>query len=119
MQLAVDEDLALGDVAREIGDRVRDVVVGHGQDGDLRDRAIATLHAARALVDGGQVGVHVTGVASSAGHLFSRGGDFAEGVAVGGQVGQDDEDVLLELVGVVFRGREGEARRDDALDAVS
>ena len=45
VQLAVDVHLALCDVAREVGDGVRDVVVGHGQDGQLRDGALAPLDA--------------------------------------------------------------------------
>jgi hypothetical protein len=37
VHLAVDEYLALGDVAGEIRDRVGDVVVWHGQDRQLSD----------------------------------------------------------------------------------
>lgn len=95
MQLPVDEDLPLGDVAGEIGDRVRDVVVGHAENGDLCDGAVAALDTACTLVDGTQVGVHITGVATPAGHFFAGCGDFAEGVAVGSQIGEDDEDVLF------------------------
>lgn len=70
VELAVDEDLAFGDVASEIGDGVGNVcgvlggleggergrgrtVVGHGQDGDLGDGAVAALDTAGTLVDGG------------------------------------------------------------------
>mgnify|MGYP001221060330 CR=1 FL=1 len=74
MQLPVDVDLALGNVARQVGDGVRDVVVGHGEDGELRDRARAPLDAAGALVDGRQVRVHIAGVAAAAGHLLACGG---------------------------------------------
>lgn len=38
--------LALRDVAGEVGDGVRDVVVRHRQDGQLCDGALATLNAA-------------------------------------------------------------------------
>lgn len=92
-------------------------VVGHGQDGNLRDAAVAALHAARPLVDRRQVRVHVPRVAAAAGDFFARGGDFAEGVAIGCQVCQDDEDVLFQLVGVVFGRRQREAGGDDAFDA--
>ena len=34
-------------------------VIGHGEDGDLSDGSAPALHAARPLVDGGQVSVHV------------------------------------------------------------
>lgn len=36
-----------------------DVVVGHGQDGQLSDAAFAPLNPAGPLVDGGKVCVHV------------------------------------------------------------
>ena len=72
LQLAVDVDLPLRDVPREIGDGMRDVVVRHGEDGELSDGALAALDAPRALVDCGQVSVHVTGVAAATGHLLAR-----------------------------------------------
>lgn len=73
VELAVDEDLAFGDVASEIGDGVGDVcgvlgslggggggergrgrtVVGHSQDRDLGDGAVAAFDTAGTLVDGG------------------------------------------------------------------
>ncbi|KAG6547480.1 hypothetical protein Mapa_010928 [Marchantia paleacea] len=67
LQIAVDVDLPLGDVPRQVGDGVRDVVVGHGQDGDLRDGALAALDSTCALVDGCQIRVHVAWVASAPG----------------------------------------------------
>ena len=73
MKLTVDVDLTLCNVARQVGDGVGNVVVGHGQDGDLGDGAVPSLHPAGPLVDGGQVGVHVAGKAPPAGHLLSGG----------------------------------------------
>ena len=52
---------------------MRDVVVRHRQDRQLRDAAAPALDAARALVDGREVGVHVARVAAPAGHLLARG----------------------------------------------
>ena len=43
----------------EVGDGVGDVVVGHGEDGQLRDAALAPLYAPRALVYRRQIRVHV------------------------------------------------------------
>src|SRR5436305_10696 len=51
VELAVDEDLAFGDVTCQIGNRVCDVVVGHGQDGNLCDGAIAPFDPASSFVD--------------------------------------------------------------------
>eukprot|EP00959_Pyramimonas_sp_CCMP1952_P217323 4545259-Pyramimonas_sp.AAC.1 len=53
----------------EIGDGMGDVVVGHSEDGELRDGALAALDTPGALVDGRQIRVHVPGVAATARHL--------------------------------------------------
>ena len=115
-ELAVEDDLPLGDVAREVGDRVRDVVVGHGQDGDLRDGARGALDPSRPLVERGQIGVEIARVALARGDLAPRGRDLAQGLAVVGHVRKDDEDVHAHLVGQVLGGREGASRRDEPLD---
>ena len=44
--------LPLRDVARQVGDGVRDVIVGHRQDRQLSDRPVAPVHTAGPLVDG-------------------------------------------------------------------
>mmetsp|Transcript_30746 Transcript_30746/g.82329 ORF Transcript_30746/g.82329 Transcript_30746/m.82329 type:complete len:468 (-) Transcript_30746:264-1667(-) len=116
VQGTVHEDLPLCNVPGQVRDGVRDVVVGHGQDGELRDGTGLALHTASALVDGGQVGVHVPGVATTSGHLLARGGHLAEGVGVGGHVGEDDEHVLLARVREVLGRGEGKPGRHDALD---
>src|SRR6266487_4062251 len=51
VQLPVHGDLALGDVAGQVRDRVGPVVVGDRHDRDLRDRTRPAVDAARALVD--------------------------------------------------------------------
>mmetsp|Transcript_38125 Transcript_38125/g.96425 ORF Transcript_38125/g.96425 Transcript_38125/m.96425 type:complete len:371 (-) Transcript_38125:560-1672(-) len=116
VQLAVNVDLALRDVAREIGDGVRDVVVGHGENGQLRDGALAALDTAGALVDGGQIRVHVAGVAAAAGHLLTGGRHLTQRVGVRGHVGQDDQHVVPAVVRQVLGGGERNAGRDDALN---
>ena len=59
VQLSLNVDLALRDVTRQVGDGVRDVVIRHGENGQLRDGALAPLDTAGALVDGRQIRVHV------------------------------------------------------------
>lgn len=51
-------------------------VIGHGEDGDLRDGSAPTLHAACPLVDGGQVCVHISRKASAPRHLLSSSRDL-------------------------------------------
>ena len=96
-EVAGEHDLPLGDVARQVGDRVGDIVVGHGQDRDLGDGPLPAFQPPRPLVDGREVGVHVAGIAPPAGHLFAGGGDLAECLAVVDHVRQDHEHV--EVVG--------------------
>ena len=57
----------------QVRDRVRDVVVGHREDRELRDRAGAALDAPRALVDGREVGVPVLRKKSFLFFWFFRG----------------------------------------------
>ena len=51
VHLAVDENLAFRDVAGQVGDRVRDVVVGHRQNGQLGDGTVFALHSACSFVN--------------------------------------------------------------------
>ena len=53
---------------------------------------------------------------SSHSHLFTRSRDFTESFSIGAHVCEDDEHVLLALVGQVLGGGEGKAGRDDTLD---
>jgi hypothetical protein len=94
-------------------------VVRHSQNGNLGDGTVATLYTTSSLVDGGQIRIHVSGVSTTTRHFLSGSRNLTKGIAIRGQVGQNDEDVLLELVGVVLGGGEGETGRDDTLDAVS
>ena len=48
-----------------------------------------------------------------------RKANLSKSVGVGGHVGQDDEDVLLELVRVVLGGGESKSRSNDTFDTVS
>eukprot|EP00952_Eustigmatos_sp_NYUAD-ZCMA_P000987 4263-Eustigmatos_ZCMA.PRE.1 len=52
--------LSLRDVPGKVGNGVSDVVVGHGQDGKLRDRPILAHDTTRTLVDRGKIRIHVT-----------------------------------------------------------
>ena len=49
VQLPVDVDLPLSDVASEVGNGVSDVVVGHSQNGDLCDGPVPPLHTSGSL----------------------------------------------------------------------
>ena len=57
VHLAVQHDLPLGDIPGQVGDGMGNVVVGHGQNGNLRHAARPSGHDARSLVNGCQVAV--------------------------------------------------------------
>ncbi|GIX65223.1 uncharacterized protein BcabD6B2_46580 [Babesia caballi] len=116
VQRPVDEYLALSDVTGEIGNRVRDVVVGHGQDGELGDAPVAALDPASALIETRQVSVHVPGVPTPAGHLLPGRRHLTQGVGIGRHVGQNDKDVHLPVESQVLGRGVGEPRRHDALN---
>jgi hypothetical protein len=92
-------------------------IVRHGENRHLGDGAVATLNTTGTLVHGGQISVHVTRVTTTTRNLFTGSRDFTKSVTVGRQVGKNDEDVLLELVGVVLGSRKSETRSDNTFDA--
>ena len=116
MQLLVEHELALGDVAGQVGNRVGDVAGRHRQDGKLRQRARASADATRPLVERCEVAVEVAGIPSAARHLASSRGHLAHRLAVARDVGDDDENVAAEIEGEVLGDRQGDPRRRDALD---
>lgn len=61
-------------------------IIGHGEDGDLSDGSAPAFHAARPLVDGGQVCIHISREASAPWHLFPSSRDLSEGNRVGERV---------------------------------
>lgn len=97
---------------------VKRTIVRHGQNRHLSDGAIAALDTTGTLVHGGQISVHVTGVTTATGNLFTGSRDLTKSITVGRQISQNDENVLLELVGVVLGGGKSKTRGDDTFDAV-
>jgi hypothetical protein len=94
-------------------------IVRHGENGHLGDGAVTALNTTGTLVHGGQISVHVTGVTTATRDLFTGSRDLTKSIAVGRQVSKNDENVLLELVGVVLCGCKSETRGDDTFDAAT
>ena len=116
VHVSVNVDLTLSDVSSKIWDGVSDVVVRHCQDGDLGDGTELALDSTGSLVDGRQIGVHVTGVSSSSWHLLSGGGDLSQGVGVRGHIGENGQHVHLLLVSEMLGGGQSQSGGDDTLD---
>ena len=112
----VNEDLALGDIAGEIGDRMGDIGVGHSKNGQLGDGTIGTADTTGSLVNSGEIGVHVTWVTTTAWHFFSGGRDLTKSVGVGGHISENGEHMHLLGVSQVLGSGQSETRRDDSLN---
>jgi hypothetical protein len=100
-----------------IGCNFRLTIVRHGENRNLGNGTIAALDTTGTLVHGGQISVHVTRVTTTTRNLFTGSGDLTKSVTVGRQIGKNDEDVLLELVGVVLGGCKSKTRGDNTFDA--
>ena len=116
VQVTVNEDLTLGNVPSQVGDGMGDIIVGHGKNGQLGDGSIGALDTSSTLVEGGQIGVHITGETTTSGHFFSGGRDLSEGVGVGRHIGEDGHDVHVLFVGQVLSSGEGETGSNNSLN---
>ena len=82
VKVSVDEDLSFGDITGQIWDRMGDIIVRHSQNRQLGDGSVLACHSTGSLVDGGQIGVHVTWIRSSTWHFLSCGRDFSQCIGV-------------------------------------
>src|SRR5699024_6103972 len=101
------DDLALGDIAGQVGDGVGLVILRHGEDGDHGDGTLVAQLPAGTLIHGGKVGVEVTGIAAAAGDFLPGGGDLTEGFRVVGDIRQDNQHVHALFKGQIFRSGQG------------
>lgn len=73
-------------------------VIGHGKDGDLSDGAVSALHTTSALVDGGQIGVHVAREASATRHLLTGSRHLHDGCQRRTRASQEQQPPRLLLL---------------------
>jgi hypothetical protein len=71
MHVSINVDLSLSDISSKIWDWMSDIIIWHGQNWDLGDRSNLAGDSTSSLVDGREIGVHVTWISSSSGNLFS------------------------------------------------
>jgi len=112
----VNEDLALSDISGKIRDGMGDIGVGHGQNGKLSDGTVGSTDTTGSLVDGGEIGVHVTWVTTTSWDFFSGGRDLTKGVRVGGHISKNGEHMHLLGVGEVLSGGQGKSGSNDSLN---
>ena len=92
---------------------MRDIVVGHRENRHLCDRTAAALNDARALVKRREVGIQIPRKALAPGDFALGGAELAQRLAVGGDIGHDDQHVHPALKRKVFRHSQRTARRQD------
>ena len=97
VQVSVNKDLSLGDIPSEIGDGMSDIIIRHGENGELGDGSILADDSPCSLVEGGQISVHIPWISSSPWHFFSGSRHLTKSFSVRAHVGQNDEHVLLAL----------------------
>ena len=110
------DDLPLGDISGQVGDGMGLVVLRHGENGNQRDGAVGPLLPSRPFIQGGQIGIHITGIAPPAGNLFAGGGYLPQGVGIVGDVGHDNQYLHPQVKGQVFGGGQRHLRGGYPLD---
>lgn len=71
VELTINVNLSLCDVTGQIGDRMSDVIVRHGENGYLGNRTVPAFHTTSSFIDGSQISVHVTREATATRNLLS------------------------------------------------
>ncbi len=80
------------------------VILRHGQNGDQGDGTGLADPAAGTLVHGGQVGVHIAGITTAAGHLFFGRRDLTQCLGIVGDIRQDDQHMHILFKGQILCG---------------
>mmetsp|Transcript_28914 Transcript_28914/g.70484 ORF Transcript_28914/g.70484 Transcript_28914/m.70484 type:complete len:305 (+) Transcript_28914:751-1665(+) len=106
VKFAVDVDLPLGNVARQVRNGVSDVIVFHREDRDLGNGSVAARNTTSSLVDGGKVSVHVSRISSPARNLATSRRHFTQRICVRRHVSEDYQNMHLPFIGkILCRGQ--------------
>ncbi|MPN22005.1 hypothetical protein SDC9_169388 [bioreactor metagenome] len=79
------------------------VVLRHGKNWNHCDGTGVVANSARAFIHARKIGIEIARIAAATWHLFSRGGNFAQGLRVVGDIRNDDEHMHTKLISQVFR----------------
>ena len=83
------------------------IIIGHGQNGDLGDRAVDALYNSGTLVQSGQLTVEISGEALSGRNLSLGGGNLTHGLGKRGHIRQDYQNVHILFKGQIFSQGQG------------
>ena len=115
MKLTVQYDLTLGDVTGQVRDRVRDIIVWHGQDRNLCYGSLYTLYDSGALIQRSQLTVQVSRITFTGRNLSTGGGNLTHSLAEGCDIGQDNQDMHAFLECKVLGSCQRYLRSDQTL----
>lgn len=118
VELSINENLTLGNVSGQIRNWMGDIIIRHCQNWQLCDRTIDTFDSTGSLVQGTEIGIHITWETSSSRHFFSGSGDFFKRFGVGRHISHNGEDMHFLLIGQVFGSGEGKSRGNNSKELV-
>jgi hypothetical protein len=116
VDLTIDVDLSLSNITGQIGNRVGNIIVGHSKNRNLGDGTVAALNTTGALVNGSQIGIHITRETTTTRNFFSGSRDLTKSLSVGRHISQDNQDVLVAGVSQVLSSGQGKTRSNDTLN---
>ena len=115
IQRTIQNDLSLGDISGQVGDRMGDVIVGHGENRQLRHRAFHSPHDTCTLIDGRQLAVKITRKTFPARDFSLGGGYLTHGLSKGSHIRQNNKYMHMLLKGQIFRHGQRHLRSDETL----
>ena len=82
------------------------IIVRHGQNGNLCHGTVDALHNSRTLINSRQFAVQITGIALSGGNLSLGGGNLTHSLRKGSHIRQNNQDVHIALKGKILCRRQ-------------
>src|SRR5271157_2480666 len=106
-------DLPFGDIAGQVRDGMRNVIVRHAENRNLGNRAFAGANASCALIKRGQVTIEITRIPFAARDFTANVRNLTKRFAIVGHISENDQHVHLFFESQVFSQGQRGARRDE------
>mmetsp|Transcript_17100 Transcript_17100/g.39297 ORF Transcript_17100/g.39297 Transcript_17100/m.39297 type:complete len:306 (-) Transcript_17100:472-1389(-) len=116
VQLTIQVNLSFRNVSGKIGNRVGNIIVRHGKNRKLCNGTISSNNTSGTFVDGGKIGVHITGVTTTSRNFFTSSRDLTKGISVRRHIGKDGKDVQVTFVCKVFGSSESQTRGNNTFN---
>jgi hypothetical protein len=116
VQVSVNENLTLSDISGQIWDWMGDIVIRHGKARNLGNRSVRSLDSTSSLVNGGQIGIHVTWITSSTWDFFSGSRNFSQSISIRRHIGKKGKYVNFFFVSQVLGGSKSKSWSNNSLN---